>query len=348
MSTELSTINIRPILRYALGSTLLMALSAGSGGELAYLTPVLALGFLAPGTSIPSFREGLSFVVTIALTTLTGFLFTKLFLDYTLLFLLLTALALLAIFYTAHLGTRAKVFMLISLLLIPMLGMQNLEIALVFTKSFILGAAITVVLVWVIFSLFPDKVHHGLTKTGKAASGSVPSREARFSYALDTLIIVFPVVLVFFFFQWTGGLIILIFISILSMQPTFNYKAGMAMILGNLLGGIFAIALYELLVMAPHYLFFILMVTAISLYFASELFSTNPKAPLFGMGFSTFLLIIGQSTSGTDDAGGKVWLRVLMIMIAVIYVVTAFQIMEAYKEKKKRLAQKKHELKPQA
>lgn len=348
MSTELSTKNLRPMLRYALGSTLLMALSVGIGRDMAFLTPVLALGFLAPGTSMPSFREGVSFLVTIALTTLTGFLFTKLFLGYTLVFILLMALALLALFYNPHLGARAKVFMLLSLLLNPMLGMQNLGIALEFTKTFILGAAITIVMVWVIFSLIPDKVHQGPAKAGNAASGSVPSSESRFQYAQDTLIIVFPVVLVFFFFQWTGGLISLIFISLLSMQPTFNYKAGMAMIMGNLLGGIFAIVVYELLVIAPHFLFFTLMLTASSLYFASRLFSTNPKAPLFGMGFSTFLLVLGQSISSTDDAGGKVWIRVVLIMIAVFYVITAFKILEAFKEKKKRLAQKQSELIPQA
>ena len=322
------------MLRYALGSTLLMALAMGIGWDLAYLTPVLALGFFAPGSTMPSFKEGLAFVATIALTTLTVFIFTKLFLDYILLFILLLGLALLTIFYTNKLGPKPKVFMLISLLLIPMLGLQNLAISLVFTKMFIGGAAITMVLVWVIYSLFPDKTAPVVSAAAKT-SGEGPSARARFSYALDTLLIVFPVVLVFFFFQWSGGLIILIFITILSMQPTFNYKAGMAMILGNLLGGIFAIVAYELVVMVPFYPYFVLMVLAVSLFFASKLFSKSPRAPLFGMGFSTFLLITGQSISSTDDAGGKVWMRVLMIMIAVIYVVTAFRIMEAYKEKRK-------------
>jgi len=340
MSTDQPAMNTRPMLRYALGSTLLMALAMGIGWDMAFLTPVLALSFFAPGTTMPGFKEGLAFVLIIAATTLLGFIFTKLFLDYTLLFILLLGLAMLAIFYTNKLGAKTKVFMLISLLLIPMLGLQSLAISLVFTKTFIMGAAITIGLVWVIYSIFPDKLQANPQAADIASTGAAPSAEARFQYALDTLLIVFPVVLVFFFFQWSGGLIILIFITLLSMQPTFNYKAGMAMILGNLLGGVFAIVLYELLVMVPFYLFFILLVGATSLYFASQLFSKNPKAPLFGMGFSTFLLIMGQSTSGTDDAGGKVWLRVLMIMIAVVYVVTAFRVMEAYKEKKKRKLQR--------
>jgi hypothetical protein len=273
---------------------------------------------------------------TIAATTILGFLFTKMFLDYILLFILLLGLSMLSILYTRRLGAKAKVFMLISLLLIPMLGMQDLALAFLFTKTFIVGAAITVGLVWIVYSLIPDRHTNTPGEGAPSPPVSVPSQEVRFRYALETLIIVFPVVLLFFFFQWMGGLIILIFITLLSMQPSFNYKAGKAMIQGNLLGGFFAIMLYELVVLVPHYLFFVLMLLAIALYFSSRLFSSRPGAPLFGMGFSTFLLIMGQSITGTDDAGGKVWMRVIMIMVAVIYVVTAFKVIEAFKEKRSR------------
>jgi hypothetical protein len=327
---------IRPVVRYAVGSTLLMALAMGIGWDMAFITPVLSLGFFAPGTSMPKLKEGVGFIGIITVTTFTGFIFTRFFLDYTFLFILLLALALLSIFYTNRLDAKPKVFMLISLLLLPMIGMQSMATAYVFMQTFTLGAAITILLVWVVYGLFPDKSKAKATQEGKAQTGSAPSAGDRFRYALETLIIVFPVVLAFFFFHWSGGLIILIFVTILSMQPRFNYKAGMAMIMGNLLGGVFTIVAYELLVMVPQYLFFILMVMATALFFSSRLFSSDPKAPLFGMGFSTFLLIMGQSISGTDDAGGKVWMRVIMIMIAVIYVVTTFGIMEAYKSRKKR------------
>ena len=341
MSTNPLKADLTPMLRYALGSTLLMALAMGVEWDMSYLTPVLALSFFAPGTTMPRFKDGLVFLGIIAATTLLGFLFTKMFLDYTLLFILLLGLSLLSIFYTSRLGAKAKVFMLISLLLIPMLGMQDLAVAFLFTKTFIVGAAITVGLVWIVYSLIPDRHTNTPDDGAQAPSASVPSQEVRFRYALETLIIVFPVVLIFFFFQWMGGLIILIFITLLSMQPSFNYKAGKAMILGNLLGGIFAIVLYELVVMVPHYLFFVLMVLATALFFSARLFSSKPAAPLFGMGFSTFLLIMGQSISSTDDAGGKVWMRVIMIMVAVIYVVTAFKVMEAYKEKRSRKLHKR-------
>jgi hypothetical protein len=46
------------------------------------------------------------------------------------------------------------------------------------------------------------------------------------------------------------------------------------------------------------------------------------------------LLIIGQATTGTSDAGDKVWIRVVQIMIAVIYVVVAFVVLKAFKERR--------------
>ncbi len=64
------------MVRYAIGSTLVTGLAIGIGWNLAYLTPVLALVFFAPGTTILKFKEGAGFVGIIALTTFLAFLFT--------------------------------------------------------------------------------------------------------------------------------------------------------------------------------------------------------------------------------------------------------------------------------
>jgi len=165
-------------------------------------------------------------------------------------------------------------------------------------------------------------------------AGKIPTQQERFLNALNTLIVVFPVVMVFYFFQWAGGLLILIFIAILSMQPSFNLKTGFLLILGNFVGGIYAIIMYEFLVIVPEFSFLILLILLAGLFLAARLFSERKTAPLYGMSFSTLLLIIGQATSTTSDAGDKVWIRVVEIMIAVIYVVLAFAILNFLKERR--------------
>ena len=55
-------------------------------------------------------------------------------------------------------------------------------------------------------------------------------------------------------------------------------------------------------------------------------------APLFGMAFSTLLLVIGSTTTSTSgDATGKVYERIVQMMVAVVYVVTAFGLVERYR-----------------
>ncbi len=323
-----------PMLRYALGATIMMSVAMAFAWDMAYLTPVLSLSFLGVGTKMPTLKGGISFVGIIAILTVIGFLTTKYFVQYIVFFVPLLALIMLSVFYTTKLTSTLKLFILMILLVMPMLGMMGTAVAFGFTLIFIFGVCVTILLVWMVFTLIPDHVQAQKKSVEKSAAQAIPEN-IRFTKALETLLIVFPVVLLFFAFQFTGSLLILIFVVVLSMQPAFGSKNAIAMLVGNLAGGIASIVVYELLVIVPSYLFFVLLIATVSLFVAGKLFSGGKMAPLYGMGFSTFLLIIGQSLTSTADAGSKVWLRVLQIMVAVSYVVLAQKTLEANKQWRK-------------
>lgn len=107
------------------------------------------------------------------------------------------------------------------------------------------------------------------------------------------------------------------------------------MIIANILGGIFGILAYKLLIMVPDFTFMILITLSIGLFFGSRLFSDSKYASIYGSGFSTFLLILGSVTSSDAEAGSKVWSRVIQISIAVSYVVLAVSILNRIVEAKK-------------
>jgi small neutral amino acid transporter SnatA (MarC family) len=66
------------------------------------------------------------------------------------------------------------------------------------------------------------------------------------------------------------------------------------------------------------------------------LFSGKATAPLFGMAFSTVLLVIGSETSRfAGDAGSKVYTRIVQLTVAVVYVVVAFGLLEYFKKQGK-------------
>ena len=65
------------------------------------------------------------------------------------------------------------------------------------------------------------------------------------------------------------------------------------------------------------------------------MFSDKPTAKLYGMAFSTLLLVIGSTTASySGEAGAEVFSRVLNIMIAVVYVVMAFGVADRFVRRK--------------
>ncbi|UCH84680.1 MAG: FUSC family protein, partial [Candidatus Latescibacterota bacterium] len=193
----------------------------------------------------------------------------------------------------------------------------------------------TVVMVWLAYGIFPDPV--GLSAQNTApASAQTPNEAERVRDSLLSTVVVLPVMVLFYCFEFVSSLLVLIFIALLSMQPSFakNFKAGFALIIGNVIGGVAAIVFYNLLVIVPEFVFLIVLTLLAGLVFGTRVFSGKKTAPLYGMAFSTVLLVIGSVTSSTDDAGSKVYTRIAQIMLAVAYVVAAFGIIERIEKRR--------------
>ena len=86
----------------------------------------------------------------------------------------------------------------------------------------------------------------------------------------------------------------------------------------------------------PEYVFLIVLTLLAGLMFGSRLFSGKPKAALYGMAFSTLLLVIGSTTSSSGEADAKVYTRIIQLMAAVIYVVIAFGLLEHFKNMRRK------------
>lgn len=309
-----------------------MGIAMGVGWQVSFLTPVLALMFLGSPAPSPTLKQGLGFVFTIAIASAAGLILTKTLLPYPLVFVPLIGLISLHVFHASakQIPPFLKLFLLLTLSAIPFLGLQSMVLASGFAMSLVFNGAATVVLVWFVYGFFPDR--RNPLPEGPAKKVTPPISDGqRFDNALISTIVVFPMLLLFFFFEWVSGLTTLIFIMILVMQPGFakNFKAGGLLILANLAGGIGAIIAYELLVITPVFVFMLLLVILFGLIYGAGLFSNKPTAQLYGTAFSTFLIIIGMTTSGESEAGAKVYTRIVLIMIAVIYVVVASGVVTA-------------------
>jgi hypothetical protein len=307
-----------------------MAVAMGFEWQLSFLTPVLSLSFLASPAGRPGFKAGIGFVGMVAVACLVGLMVSGALLSYPLVYVPFSGLLLFHLFYAQWSGRSPLliVWLMIAILLIPFISIQSPGLAELVAKGLVVGAAATMIIVWLAFALFPDPPTPS-EQIAKPKKPTLPTAEKFRNAALSTLV-VFPVVVAFYVYQWTGAILVMIMIALLSMQPAFakDFKAGKALILGNVIGGVAAIVVYELLVLAPLYSLLVSLTLLAGLLFGARLFSDRPTAALYGMAFSTLLLIIGSTTSSSGEAGAKVYTRIIQLMMAVVYVVVAFGLLE--------------------
>ncbi len=322
--------------RYVMGSVAAVAVAMGFGWQMSFLLPVLALGFLAADAP-PSWKEGLSFILTIVAACALGVVLSQFTLPIPLLHILLSSLILFYLFYSNHplLNANLRVWLMIAVLLIPNIGLMSPALAQSVAGTVVFNATIAMALVALVFAFFPAR--QKATSSGPVAPGKpLPTKQQRFVAAITRTLVILPLYLLFYYFELTGSILILIFVAILSMQPAFgkDFKVGKALIIGNLIGGIVAIVGFELIVIVPEFGFFLLLTLVVGLILGRQLFSGKPAGALYGMAFSTFLLVVcSVSGSSGNEADSKVWVRVVQIMVAVFYVVTAFGLIERLKRK---------------
>lgn len=330
--------NLR-ILRYVIGSTIAMAVAMGINWQLSFLVPVLSLNFLVSPAPRPSLKQGVGFVTNVAVACLAGFLLGVYVISYPLLYIPFAGLVLFRLFYYKASGRSPLLttWLLIALLVIPLITITSPAIATLVAVGILTSAAVTVCVVWLTHGLLPDPPGiHDVSKTAVAEPMIPPARE-RFRTAAISTLVVLPVFVLFYSFKLQSSLLILVFVGLLSSQPGFatNFKAGGALVIGNAIGGATAIVMYELLVMVPQFFFLIVVTLLAGLVFGPRVFSDKPAAKLYGMAFSTLLLVIGSTTaSGSGEAGAKVYTRVAQIIIAVVYVVMAFGVADRFVRRK--------------
>ena len=327
MQIPLVSLRTREILRYAFGSAFIVCVAYAVSWPLAYLTPVLALMFLGKPTPPPTLKMGISFVAVVAFTCLIGLLIARFLLPYPLIYIPMMGLILLHIFYATpkQLNPFVKIFLLLAIGVIPILGLTHMALASVFAYGLTINVVMTLILVWFVYGVIPFKQMATPSMLTKRPPATVPTSSGRLQNAMISTIVVFPVVMLFTFFEMTSSILILIYVMLLPAQPGFakDFKAGSLMLLANVAGGFVAIMMYELLVMVPHFVFLLLLVAVTGLIFGKQLNSGKPAAALYGTAFSTVLVIIGMTTNSDAEASTKAYTRIFQTMIAVVYVVTA-------------------------
>ena len=333
-SMALSITN-RNVVRHAFGVTLALAAAAIVDWPVAFLCPVLVNLLLSTRRPI-TLREGFRFVVLITVIMGCAAFFSVIAGSHPSVFLTLLALALFLTFHASYGSAHPFLilWLVVGFTVIPLIFLNSTRLGWKVTVSFSVNAVVAVLIVFLAQTLVP---HRMLTATGGAMRNRplLDSRE-RFRRAAISTLALWPL-LAFLAFVLSTKVSMAIYAGLFAITADLHsgFKGGLAMFIANMGGAVLTFGVYTLLVADHSVFFYILLMGGVVLFLARHKLSGKRTGILWGMALSCLLIVIGESTGISIQAGEKISTRLFEILVAVAYVVVALGLLGTlWKERK--------------
>ena len=319
------------VIRYAVGVTISAALAYGIGWPLSFLLPVLVSFMLSLPLPMPPLATGLRNMWNTLLAFGLGLVFALLFLQFPFAFLLMLGLVMYHLYYYLNRGGSLwlTLMSILAILLLSMLGNSHEGLAAGVSLNFIWTSWLTMIMVWVSYLLVPDPVDALLPQAPGFQSGySRPAAEA----ALKSTIVILPLASLFFLFDLTSFMLVMIFAALFILKPELSAgkEAGVNSLISTLLGGVFAWVFYWLIVAVPEFYFYVVLMALTTLYFGRQVFSGKPTAKYYNSALIALLILVNGSMGEGADFTEKFIMRIILITLAVVYIVAALKMLDSF------------------
>ena len=322
-----------PILRCVFGVTLALVFSTTLGYLVPHITAIFVLMFLEPNKKPLGLKKEIGVVLGISIFGYFGVIFGNYLIDYPLVILPLLALIIFWSFRITNIPTPIRLLFLMFATLIPFITMKANLLGSVVLSALLLNLIIALVVIRIAFFLFPisTQENESINKKKPVAYKNVNLNKLAF----NGLLVVFPVIFVFYLFNANIAILTLVFVILLSFDPfIYQSKKGAGLIIANVLGGVVGILAYNILVIAPSYILYIFLILSVAFYFVFNIYSGKKTAPIFKTSFNTFFVTMGVIATSTNEAGNTIWERLIQIGLAILYVIIAFKVVNTFNNPK--------------
>ena len=319
------------ILRYAFGVTISAALAYAINWPLSFLLPVLVSFLLSLPLPVPSLLMGLRNMWYTLLAFGLGLLFSLFFLPYPLIYVLMLGIVMYHLYYYLNRGGSLWLTLMsvLAALLLSMLGNSHEGLAAGVSLNFIWTGWLAVIMVWVAYLLVPDPASAPHPQAPGFQPGySLPAADA----ALKSTIVILPLAAVFFMFDLTSYMLVLIFAALFILKPELSAgkESGMNSLISTLLGGAYAWVFYWLIVAVPEFYFYVALMGLTALYFGRQVFSAKPTAKYYNSALIALLILVNGSMGEGTEFTEKFIMRIILITLAVVYIVAALKVLDSF------------------
>ena len=318
----------RLVLRLAFAAALGFAIAIGLHWEFSFLAPMLAVQIVAAMPVCPNIRQGAAIPLVIFLATTMAMAAATLLADAPMVLLLIVGLVLCWTFYGQRRGAPAIAMLLIqvSFSAIPLFSTLSLDIAESFAEFMQKSSIAAIVTVWVSHAVFPAPKPASSGPAQKPA-GLPPARAAR--VAVTDVLVLLPLLAKFMIWSDVNDFVILmITINLLREVETVRTgKVAVALLTGNVLGGVLAVLAQQFILVADTLVQFLLTIFLAGLWFGGRMVRGGPMAPVFVLAFGTFLLLIGIAITPLPGGSEQAFVvRILKIGLASLYALAALSL----------------------
>ncbi|WP_394132813.1 DUF2955 domain-containing protein [Shewanella maritima] len=310
----------RRVLRFTLAMGVAILVSALVAWPLAFIVPVFVAKFLVDrqAPTLQTFYELLASMLVIGFI---AWVVTFGPVQYPAVLMPVIAIAMLWAYYLFS-DPRWNFFALmviIATLLLPYMAVLHPGMAGIVAFGLGLSGLVAVIIFSLFHVILPD-----LAPEKDELNAPELSSESRQNAAFKALVLAYPVICVFYILQITDALLTMIFIAILSLQTTENntVKVSLFLLITNVIGGILAIAFYNVIVISPSLIFYVGFMMLLAIFFATKIYHNPEKAPIFATIFSTLLVLLCSAVTSSDaDVANSFYIRIAQIFMVSVYMI---------------------------
>ena len=209
----------RRILRLAFGTAAALWFSQVVNWDVSFIMPVLVSFLLAVPIPAPSLKQGIIFILALALPAYGVLLILPVMDNYHIVaVLILIAACFWSFYYSAKGGSPVLgAFLTMGLALLTAVGSDSINALLIVNKALVINAIIAMLFVWLAHAFFPDPPRPA--HVGPRPSPPAPERAMAIWSAWRSTVIVFPVMLFFLLYQGSASyLVVMIKVSSMGQQ----------------------------------------------------------------------------------------------------------------------------------
>jgi len=339
-SPAMHPVAARRILRLAFGTAAALWFSQVVNWDVSFIMPVLVSLLLAIPIPAPRLKQGIVFILALALPAYAVLLLLPVMDNYHMVaILILIAACFWSFYYSAKGGSPVLgAFLTMGLALLTAVGSDSIDALLMVNKALVINAVIGILFVWLAHAFFPDPPRPA--NMGPRPSPPKPERSMAIWSAWRSTIIVFPVMFFFLLFQGSASYLV-VMIKVASMgqqvENDTTRAAGKSLLMSTVIGGIGAIIMWQLLSIWPSLVFYTLLVALGGLIMGRRIFSglaMHARAGTWSYAFLTMIVLIAPAVldgPGGSSASVSFYSRLGMMIAATLYSVMAVRIYDAFR-----------------